>query len=429
MKHGNAYVATAMVCSTVAVVGALLGRTGPLDPPAGPVGPTFKTLQEIEPRIPVGPDTTPGDADSLFKITYPDSYYLTGDVVGVAGKHGVEIAVSNVQLDLNGFSVIGPGGTGGFSGVHVSAAQTRRVSVRNGRVGGWSGSGLDLQQASSATVRDVQAYDNAVHGVRVGDESVVDRCMAFDNGDVGVFTGDGCVVTNTMAFGPNEQSPLPNNDPELGVRTGSGSRVEACSVTGNLNGVSAGDGSQILHSAAFGNGVVDFSGFFVLGEGFNVGAGGTVRESLAANNASTGIRVGQGGLVEHSYARGTEGGNNFDLATAATARGNLSASAQEDPFLDFNGFGVFAQQGASVDGNHFLDNVRSVFADASGVLVIRNSSKITSSIFPNGPKIDYSLVAGGKVGPIVVPPDSAAVLGVSGGAGVGTTDPFANFSF
>src|SRR2546423_12808745 len=49
---------------------------GPLDPPAGPVTSSNKTLGEVEPRTPVNATNTPGDGISLFKITQPGSYYL-----------------------------------------------------------------------------------------------------------------------------------------------------------------------------------------------------------------------------------------------------------------------------------------------------------------------------------------------------------------
>jgi len=41
---------------------------------------------------------TPGDADSVFKITQSGSYYLAGNITGVSAKYGVEIAASGVTL-------------------------------------------------------------------------------------------------------------------------------------------------------------------------------------------------------------------------------------------------------------------------------------------------------------------------------------------
>jgi hypothetical protein len=49
----------------------------------------MKTLDEVEPRIPIGPDTTPGDSDSTYKITEPGSYYLTDNFTSDF-KHGIK---------------------------------------------------------------------------------------------------------------------------------------------------------------------------------------------------------------------------------------------------------------------------------------------------------------------------------------------------
>lgn len=99
------------ICAAVIWLGAGSALAGDLNPPAGPVAPTHKTLTEIEPRTAINLANTPGDADSLFKITQPGSYYLTGNITGVAGKHGVEIATSGVSLDLMGFTLTGVAGS------------------------------------------------------------------------------------------------------------------------------------------------------------------------------------------------------------------------------------------------------------------------------------------------------------------------------
>src|SRR6185436_9128761 len=87
----------------LAVVAAL---AGPLDPPPGPIAPTYKTLTEVEPRVALSAANTPGDANSIYRITRTGSYYLADHLFGQPGKHGIEIDANGVTIDLNGFDVV-----------------------------------------------------------------------------------------------------------------------------------------------------------------------------------------------------------------------------------------------------------------------------------------------------------------------------------
>jgi hypothetical protein len=107
-------------CLAMLVASAVVA--GPLVPPLGPVAPTGKTLAEVEPRIAINLANTPGDADSLFKITQPGSYYLTGNITGVTARHGIEIVASNVTLDLRGFEVRGVAGS--LNGIRVEGTRS-----------------------------------------------------------------------------------------------------------------------------------------------------------------------------------------------------------------------------------------------------------------------------------------------------------------
>lgn len=94
----------------VAVVLVCIGATmtalaGDLDPPAGPIAPTMKTLQEVEPRIAINASNTPGDAEALYVISAPGAYSLAANVAGVAGKHGIKIDSEGVTLEGNGVCV------------------------------------------------------------------------------------------------------------------------------------------------------------------------------------------------------------------------------------------------------------------------------------------------------------------------------------
>src|SRR5690349_20414176 len=47
---------------------------GNLNPPGAPA-PMFRTLEEVQPRRPIGTNATPGDSNALFIISQPGSYF------------------------------------------------------------------------------------------------------------------------------------------------------------------------------------------------------------------------------------------------------------------------------------------------------------------------------------------------------------------
>lgn len=129
---------------------------GPLNPPSGPITSTGRTLSEIfekasdaEPRVALSVTNTPGDADSVFRITQPGSYYLTGNVAGVVGKSGIEIDLASggvVTLDLKGHSVQGVAGS--LSGIRTIAGH---LNVRDGAIRGWGGAAFSSGGGFTAT--------------------------------------------------------------------------------------------------------------------------------------------------------------------------------------------------------------------------------------------------------------------------------------
>ena len=96
-----------------------------------------------------------------------------------------------------------------------------------------------------------------------------------------------------------------------------------------------------------------------------------------------------------------------------TADGNGSGTG--------DGAGIHvAASDCRVDNNNVTDNDRGIDIDTVGDLIIRNSA--------SGNTTNYVTAAGNKVGTIVLAPDSVAINGDTGGAGVGSTNPWANFS-
>ena len=195
------------------VSGGIAFAQGPLTPPLGAnaeVGPvnvlspggapqaTMKTLHQVEPRIPI--------ASLPFSITESGSYYFTGNLTFAVGTgHAIQVAASDVTIDLMGFTLDSESAVTG-SGIHLGSG-IRNVTVRNGTIGGTSSV---LVQETSPEVADWlvgatggftsgvgfaenlspprigHLQDLVVRGCRgfgclVPDESIVERCRAMDN--------------------------------------------------------------------------------------------------------------------------------------------------------------------------------------------------------------------------------------------------------
>lgn len=230
-----------VVVVLVLVVAGALARGawgGPLDPPAAP-GSTMKTLEQVEPRTPI--------SSVPYTISQPGSYYLTGDLTGVAGSSGISVTASDVTIDLNGFTLIGvPGSTDGIS----AAAGPNRIAVLNGRVRNWGVHGVNLQHAHDGRFERLQVSDNASVGIYAGSGSIISDCTAHHNGygiyvtsevstmDGGIVrncvvsynTSDGIVVTDGVLVKDNESK----SNALAGIHVvGTRNRIEGNNVTDN----------------------------------------------------------------------------------------------------------------------------------------------------------------------------------------------------
>ena len=321
--------ASVLALVLVAAAGSATLLAGPLDPPAGPIGPTFKTLTEVEPRIAINATNTPGDGDSVFRITHPGSYYLTGNVTGVAAKHGIKVLGSNVSIDLNGFSLQGVAGS--LDGVRANTANAHSLRIVNGTISGFGGSGINTftQFVRSTLVESVTSANNGAGGIEIY-QGVVRGCSAYKN------AGDG-------------------------VRASLASVITACAARENT------------------------------GDGFKGNSGCEIVDCVASANGEDGFQVTNAGAVR---------GCNADLHAAGAG---IHAVANDN----------------RIEGNHVVSNLRGIDADNSGNFVVRNTASGNTTNFD---------IAAGNIGLYVIATTSGAVSGNSGGAAIGSTDPWANFS-
>jgi hypothetical protein len=161
-----------------------LAAQGPLIPP-GPPAPAYKTLQQVEPRIPI--------ASLPYTINQPGSYYLTTNLTGVASQPGITITSDNVTIDLNDHALVGVAQA--LDGLRVEGTRTN-ITIRNGSLQNWPGDGVDASSAVNSQLRNLVAARNAGAGLRAGEGSVVIACSARTNTLDGIVASSGCRVTD-----------------------------------------------------------------------------------------------------------------------------------------------------------------------------------------------------------------------------------------
>ena len=187
-----------MIALAVTAVGAGLLVAGPLTPPSGPVTPSYKTLQEVEPRTPISATTTPGGLGAIYKITQPGSYYLTGNVTPNYFNSAIQVSSSNVTIDLNGYSLLGAGATGAPSALIVDSGLSNIV-VKNGSAIGWPGAGFNLGSATNSRAIDLTSAGNGAVGISLGDNATVTGCVSANNGNGGITCGASSLMSNCTA--------------------------------------------------------------------------------------------------------------------------------------------------------------------------------------------------------------------------------------
>lgn len=417
------------IAAIIATTGLLIA--GPLNPPAGPIASTGKTTQEIfdkvgvsEPRIAINNTNTPGDANSLFRITQPGSYYLTGNITGVASKHGIEIAASNVSIDLSGFTVMGAASS--LNGIQNDGLQTS-IRISNGSVDGWGLSGISLRFGASGgegmRISDVSVSGNHIDGISVPSLSVVTNCQALNTlltTGAGIETGSDSIVTQCAVHFNNG----------YGIFVGTGSAVSHCiAATNATSGIYAMTGSTITNCSTRGN----------TGRGITALDGGVVINCSATLNGTDGIYAPQGDCVIQSCVAESNGDNGINV---------IGGSTISDCSSNTNGLeGIWAGTGCMILNNNCTANGQDP-AGGAGIRVVGSRNRIEGNnctfadygiYVENAQNIilrntchtnttNWQVIAGNKC-LVVQGMISGTISGNAGGVSIGSTDPHANFTY
>ncbi len=325
-----------VMLAACACVGAAFA--GPLVPPSGPVVSTGKTLSEIEPRIAINGTNTPGDADSVFRITQPGSYYLTGNISATTGKMGIEIASANVTIDLQGFTI--SGGPSTLDGIATSAS-TASIVIRNGFITGFAGDGIDLssQSAPASTVQAVTVTACGGNGVSVSSSTRVQQCVGYQNQTSGFNLSPGSSVSDSIAQLNSASGFVCTNgvtftnctayqNGSVGINAGTGSIVSGC--VARFNGS---DGILALNSTFIKDCSSSNNGFNGDGAGIHITGSDCRVEGNNCTGSDRGIDVDStGNFIVRNTCSGNATNwdvvaNNVCLVVAATLSGAVTGNS------------------------------------------------------------------------------------------------------
>jgi len=385
-------VVTALACA------AHVALAGPITPPPGPVASTHKTLSEVEPRIPLNSTNTPGDFDSVFRITTPGSYYLTGNVTGGSGRMGIKVVAAHVTIDLNGFTLVGASGS--LAGIAISGG-VETITVRNGTVIGWGGHGLDLYEAGllrSARVDSVVSRLNGGVGFSLGQNATVLNCIADSN------TGSGF----EFLFNGVLEGSVARQNTGYGVTSGNSAVIRSSSIRENVAG------GVLLGTACL---ISDCSVFNNSNDGITTGFASKVENCVVVSNVGDGISMLEAGFVRScTVVANTENGIAARGADCTITDNNCDSNGATLP----NAGILIGAADCVVAGNNVTDNAVGIRATVAGSFIARNVC--------SGNTLNWDVVANNKC-LVVNGVNAGAINGNSGGVSPGSTDPNANYTY
>ncbi len=227
-----------------------------------------------------------------YTITKPGSYVLTEDLqVSTLSQGCITVATNDVTIDLNGFTIHGPG-DGAVTAIE-QAATFQNLCIANGTLRDWGGTVAINCMGSGNTAEGLRMRECA-GAIRLGQNSLVRQCLAV-NGEhgAGIEVGVASIVQNCVVDGL----------PGAGIDLGYSSIAENCVVTPANNAHDAailGRGNCLIRNNvvtdAFGGGIAAFDGGNVI-QGNTVNSGpahGIVVPdpgNVVIRNAVTGIHT------------------------------------------------------------------------------------------------------------------------------------------
>jgi hypothetical protein len=359
----------------------------------------MKTLDQIDAKL----DKRIPISSIPFDITKPGSYYLTQNVSGAAP--GIVAKVSGVTIDLNGFTITGPGK--GLPGTGSGILGLNDTVVRNGRISDFGDDGVHLGGACVLENLDIVNIGGAC--ITVGEQSRVEHCRV-GSGNLGIAVGPSSLVDACTSIGNTGASPVG------GILMGSYGTISNSISSYNVgDGISVGSGNAVTNCVVANN----------TGGGIVALTGAKVSECTSRSNKGIGVNVANGSTVTRctitDYGTTSEGIRAISFCVILENHVVGTPFTSNSPgihIISVNGNGTSNR----IEGNEVFTSNPGIQVDGTNNLVIRNSVGSGGSSPYKIAAANSALVVRGTVNP-------SPIDGQTGGAAIGTTDPWANIAF
>jgi len=410
-----------VVCGVlVAGMAASALRAGDLNPPAGPVGPTMKALDVVEPRTPV--------SSAPFVITQAGSYYLTGNLAPVAGA-AIEINSADVTLDLAGFTI-----EGAPTQDHAVVVNGARVRVHNGVIRNAQRGAVFVDPgANGAVLEDLRIESVALEAippapaVLLGPDARAERLHIESAREGIIIAGDNVIIRDCTLADIIEEAIAPDAALAASLRA---ARVEGCSVRDAGTGISVPDASIVVDCTVLrtttgikapGTVVQRCTVEVASSFGLDIGPRGIARDCIVRDAATIGIIGRAYSLIETCHIRGNStigisGGvlslrHNRLWAVSLHSSGDSTIEGNEIVYNVVGTEGFRAGVGDTIRGNSFknctvtLDSARIRFTDntAGNCVVTVGGFAMESLVARNSLYLSTFNTAGAPASAIVGP--------------------------